>query len=298
VNKLKRFFLVFFIIIFSGCTKPTTTVKRNFRLAPLSPSISKKVIKFGFVPVRNVEEMTREYTLLAEYLEKKTGYHFEVYPFKDYATLLEKFITKEVDLATAGSFVAYRAIKELGAEPLARPERKGISFYTGLIVVRRDSGIRSLKDLKGKSFAYVDVNTSAGYLYPRALIKRLGYNPDKFFGEVKFAGRHDAAFLAVYHRQVVAGAAKNLVFYDLVRDNPDFKKSMLILAESEGFPEKPIVARADLEKEVKEKIRQTLLKMGTDLQAKEVLRKIDADRFIETTLSDFSELEKLYKELY
>ncbi len=304
VNEIKRIalglILVFFVFSLSGCSKSPLQTKK---VPPKKPKAvfkkeSKKVVKFGFVPVRNVEEMTKEFTILSNYLSKKTGYRFEAYPFRDYGTLLEKFITKEIDLATAGSFIAYRAIKELEAKPVARPEKDGVSFYTGLIVVRKDSGLKRIEDLKGKSFAYVDINTSAGYVYPRALIKSLGYNPDEFFREVKFAGRHDAAFLAVYHRQVDAGAAKNLVFQQIAKDNPDFKKSMLVLAESKGFPEKPIVARADFDPALREKIKQVLLNMDKDPEAKEVLETIKADRFIETSISSFAEVEKFYRELY
>ncbi len=291
--------LVFFTSSFFSCSKPQLQRKKVYSQEPKAApkTKTKKVVKFGFVPVRNVEEMTKEFTALSNYLSKKTGCQFEIYPFRDYETLLEKFITKEIELATAGSFIAYRAIKELGAEPIARPEKNGISFYTGLIVVRKDSGIKNIKDLKGKSFAYVDINTSAGYVYPRALIKSLGYNPDKFFREVKFAGHHDAAFLAVYHRQVDAAAAKNLVFQQIAQDNPDFKKTMLILAESKGFPEKPIVARADFDPVLREKIKKILLNMDKDPEAKEVLKTIKADRFIETPISSFAEVEKLYRDL-
>lgn len=292
--------LVFFFLLLSGCSKsqPLTRKVDRSKQRVVPEAISKKVVKFGFVPVRNVEEMTREFTVLSNYLSKKTGCQFEVYPFRNYEALLEKFITKEIDLATAGSFIAYRAIKELGAKPIARPEKDGISFYTGLIVVRKDSGIKRIEDLKGKSFAFVDVNTSAGYVYPRALIKSLGYNPNEFFREVKFAGRHDAAFLAVYHRQVDAAAAKNLVFKQIARDNPDFQKKMFILAESKSFPEKPIVVRADFDPVLREKIKQILLNMDKDPEAKEVLKAVKADRFIETSLSSFAEVEKFYRELY
>lgn len=294
------FILVLFAFVLSGCSNQSAQTRKANQPEPKTTpkKAPGKVVRFGFVPVRNVEEMTKEFTVLCDYLSKKTGYQFEVYPFKDYGTLLEKFITKEIDLATAGSFIAYRAIKELGAKPIARPEKDGISFYTGLIVVRKDSGLKRVEDLKGKSFVYVDTNTSAGYLYPRALIKSLGYNPDEFFSKVKFAGHHDAAFLAVYHRQADGGAAKNVVFYEIARNNPDFKNSMLILAESKGFPEKPIVARADFDPRLREKIKQVFLDMENDPDAKTVLETIKADRFIETSLTSFVEVEKLYKELY
>lgn len=279
----------------AGCTKKAAPAKaKKTSKKPASGKVKPK-LNLGFVPVMNVEEMLKQFLGLSDYLSDELDMEVRLVPSYDYNDLIDKLNSKEIDIGTAGSLIAYRAIKEHDAIPLARPEKNGISTYTGLIVVRKDSGITKIEDLKGKSFAYVDQNTSAGYVFPRALLKEKGYDPDNFFGKTIFAGKHDAAFLEAYHKETNGAAAKNVVFWQLADQNPDFKDQMSILAESGSFPEKTLIARADLDPALIYRIRETLLGMHKNPEGQKALTKFDADRFITTKFEDFSEIERLLK---
>ena len=98
----------------------------------------------------------------------------------------------------------------MGMEAVARPVNvDGTSTYHGYLFARKDSGIRTVADMKGKRFAYVDRATTAGYLFPRAYLKEKGVaDPDRYFGEVFFAGSHDATVLAVLNGEADIGASK------------------------------------------------------------------------------------------
>src|SRR5207244_6062947 len=82
----------------------------------------------------------------------------------------------------------------------------GSSTYRGIIVTRKDSGIKSIADLKGKRFAFVDPKSASGYVYPRAMLIEKGIDPETFFSETIFAGSHDRVIAAVLNRRVDAGA--------------------------------------------------------------------------------------------
>jgi len=283
------------VLSLTGCAKKAAPTPSKKAGEKTSAEKAKPRLNFGFVPVMNVEEMLKQFQGLSDYLSDELDMEVRLVPSRDYNDLIDKLNSKEIDIGTAGSYVAYKAIKEHGAILLARPEKNGISTYTGLIVVRKDSGITRLEDLKGKSFAYVDQNTSAGYVYPRALLKEKGYDPDSFFGKTIFAGKHDAAFLEVYHKETDGAAAKNVVFWQLAEQNPDFKNQMLILSESGSFPEKTLVARADLDPALIYRVREALLGMHKNPEGQKALTKFGADRFILTKLEDFSEIDQLLK---
>lgn len=277
-----------------GCRAKTDTLPPSSKAGAQD---ARPVLRIGFVPVMNIEQMVKQFQDLSDYLGKGLNMRVELVPTRNYNQLLEKLITKEIDIGTAGSYIGYRAIKEVGAIPLARPQKDGVSVYKGYIVVRKDSGIKNVEQLKGKSFAFVDMYTSAGYVFPRAYLRSMGYDPDQFFGKMVFAGKHDAAFLQVFHRETVGAAAKNIVFDQIAAQNPDFKKNMLVLATSGPFPEKPVVVRPDLDKKLIRRILGTLLAMHTTPEGRNALASFGADRFIRTTLSDFSEVDRLVKHL-
>ncbi len=290
-------FLLLFAVVLSGCPSGTKTGTGGSTAGGKDGGQPKTVLKLGFVPVMNIEEMVKQFQAVAKYLGRKVDARVKLVPVQNYQQLLEKLATKEIDLGTAGSYIGYRAIKEVKAVPLVRPEQGGISTYKSLIVVRKDSGITNLRQLKGKSFAYVDMNTSAGYIYPRAVLRKMGYDPENFFSKTVLAGKHDAAFLAVFHRQEVGAAAKDLVYNQLVKQNPKIGQELSIIASGGRFPEKPIMARPGMSATMRSRIIKVFLEMNRDAEGRAALEDFGADRFIRTTVEDFASVDELAKEL-
>ena len=95
-------------------------------------------------------------------------------------------------------------------------------------MVRSDSGINSLKDLKGKSFAFVDPASTSGHLYPKTLLFSKGLDPKTFFGKSVFAGSHNAVVFSIYKGEVDGGAAYDGSRAAVAKSYPDiFEKITL-----------------------------------------------------------------------
>jgi len=89
---------------------------------------------------------------------------------------------------------------------LLKSVRGNSPYYWSAIVVRKDSGIKNVRQLEGKTIAWVDKNSAAGYVFPRAALIAAGLDPDKLFSKQVFAGKHDSAVLAVLNKSVDAAA--------------------------------------------------------------------------------------------
>src|SRR5690554_5312017 len=102
-----------------------------------------------------------------------------------YGTALASINTGELDAACHDSFTTAAAIRKTGAQPLARPQYPdGTSTYHGLLFTRQDSSIRSVQDMRGRTFAFVDRATTAGWLLPLHYFKELGIDaPEAWLGE-------------------------------------------------------------------------------------------------------------------
>lgn len=87
------------------------------------------------------------------------------------------------------------------------------TYYKSCIISRSDSKVKTWNDLKGKTFAFVTPTSTSGGVGPAYLLRKNGINPDKDFKNKIYAGKHDAAFLAVKNKKVDAGAVGDFYFW-------------------------------------------------------------------------------------
>ena len=253
-------------------------------------SMAADEIVLGLIPELNVFRQVERHTPLANYLSAKVGAPVRLKMLPRYGNIIDSFEQGKMDGAFWGSFTGAMAIRKLGLVPVARPLWiDGTSTYHGVLFVRRDSGITKVSDLKGKSFAFVDRATTAGYLFPLALLREQGItNIDKFFSSYFFAGSHDAAILSVLRKEADAGAAKNTVFQVVAKDDPAVTRDLRILAQSDPVPSNALGVRKDMAPELREKLSKALLGMENDPEGREVLKAYGAARFIPTTAADYN----------
>ncbi|MDA8104714.1 MAG: phosphate/phosphite/phosphonate ABC transporter substrate-binding protein [Nitrospiraceae bacterium] len=249
-----------------------------------------KEILIGLIPEMNVFKQRERFKPLAEYLTKKTGVKVNLTILSRYGNIIERFTSEKMDGAFFGSFTGALAIQKLGVVPLARPMNlDGSTQYWGYLFVRKDSGIRSVKDMKGKKMAYVEKATTAGYVFPVAYFKDHGVkDPNKFFSDHFFAGSHDAAIYAVLDRKADVGAAKHSMYDRVRKADPRVDKELVILAESAKVPSNGLCVRKGLDKNIQKKLKEALLNIDKDPEGKVVLQKFGGIKFIETTVADYN----------
>ncbi len=250
---------------------------------------SQQKILIGIVPEMNVFKQKQRFKLLGEHLSKKTGVTVEFTILSRYGNIVDRFTAEKMDGAFFGSFTGALAIKKLGVVPLARPVNlDGTSTYHGYLFTRKDSGIKSVKEMKNKKMAFVDKATTAGYIFPLAYLKENGVtDTDHFFSETFFTGSHDAAINAVLNRKTDLGAAKHSIYDRVRKDDPRVDSELIILAESTRVPSNGLGVRKDLPESLKNKLKTVLLGLHTDPDGKVVLQQFGALKFIETTTKDY-----------
>jgi phosphonate transport system substrate-binding protein len=203
------------------------------------------------------------------------------------------------DAGFFGSFSYVLTHAKTGIEPIARPVwLDGSSTYRGYIFVRKDSNIKSVKDMKGKTLVLVDKATTAGYIFQRYYFKYNGVDDmEDYFSRISYARSHDAAAWAVYTGEADIGGAKNHVFNELQAEYPDFKEKMVVLAESPEVPSNGLAVRRDLNPAIKLRLKTLLLSLHETPEGQEVLKNFRALRFIETSDNDYLVLYNMVKQL-
>ena len=158
------------------------------------PPVEKLLI--GLIPEQNLFKQMERYEPLGEYLSRKTGTKITFKILPRYGNIIDTFKSSGLDGAFFGSFTYTLAHAKVGVEVLARPVAlDNTSTYHGMIFVRKDSRIRTARDMKGKRFAFVDKATTAGYLLPLEYFHEHGisdYNalPERGLFHRDARGRH------------------------------------------------------------------------------------------------------------
>ena len=227
-------------------------------------------IKLHFVPSVDAKVIENNSKAFKEYLEKTTGYKFEITIPQSYVAVVEAFGTKRADIAAMNSGGYLLANEKYGAEARMTVIRNGQSTYSGMIVTKKDGPIKKIEDLAGKKVAFVDPMSTSGYLLPLKMLKDKHIEPK----ETVFALKHDNVISMVYQGQVDAGAAffsppsKNDKGEDVVEDArrlvkaqyPDIESKVAIIGMSEQIPNDPFIFRKDMPEEMKSKIVDAMMK--------------------------------------
>jgi phosphonate transport system substrate-binding protein len=248
-----------------------------------------RTLVIGLIPEHNVFKQLERYKPLAEYISKETGIGIELKMLSRYGNIIRNFESMGLDGAFFGSFTYALAHTRLNVETALRPESpEGVSSYYGMIFVRKESGISSIEQMKGKRFAFVDKATTAGYLLPLRYFKENGIEDfEQYLSETYFTGTHEDAIFDVLNKRADIGAAKDTVFYRLARSNPRILNELTILARSTRVPENALAFRSDLDQDARSALKKAFLDMSDNPDGIQVLNTFGAARFIETTNEDY-----------
>jgi phosphonate transport system substrate-binding protein len=237
---------------------------RAASLAVLALSASqvwaKDKLTIGLIPSEDSQAMIESSKQVLDDLQAKIGMPVVPFVATDYNGIIEALRSGKLDVAYLGpfSYVLATSVADVEAFSVAVTKKTGQSAYKSVILARKDSGIHSLADLKGHTFAFVDPSSASGHLFPKAGLEQAGFAPDSLFKRVIFSGSHDASILAVENKKVDAAAVADRIFASAVAKGVVKQDDFEIVWSSKPIPESPMVWRKALDPELKKKIADAL----------------------------------------
>ena len=253
-----------FIFVFSivGCSTKTETKKEE------------KVIKMGFVPLKNSEKLVEDLKPISDYLSERLGVKVEAFTASNYIGVVEGLGSGSVDFGIIPPFSSLLAQKQSNAKPILTSKGKtGKPGYTAELYVRKDSGIKSLQDVKGKKVAFVDPSSSSGYIYPGAMLVNAGLNLDKDIS-YQFSGGHDKSLQLLLNKDVDVIATFDGVEDRYAKDFPQAKTDIQKLATSDMISGVMVTTSSKMDKELQEKLEKALRDIEKDPKMKEMFTKM------------------------
>lgn len=243
----------------------------------------------GLIPEENIFTQIQRHKPLAAYLSGKLGVKVRFTILSRYGDIVDRFVARDMDGAFFGIFTAVLAQEKLGVVPVVRQMGlDGSTAASGYMFARKDSGIRSVADMKGKRAAFVDRATATGFIFPLALLREAGIKDlDEYFSEYYFTGSHASAIYAVLDGRADVGAAKSRILDKLSRKDPLIEDEIRIIAKSQSLPDTTLCIRKDIPVALKRKLTEALTAMDKDPKGKEALKTLGALKFVRAGRADF-----------
>lgn len=257
----------------------------------------KKKLTIALIPEENIFAQRARYRPLFKYLSENLNMEVVMRSLPSYGNLADEFLTPKVDAAFPGKLTYLLTRAKDSIEPIVRPvHMDGISADRAYLLVRKDSGIKSIADMKGKTLALVHHASLCGYLYPRQYFKEKGiYKMDAYFKRIIFTGSHDAVVMAVFGREADIGFAGEDVYRRLIKENPELRieEAMADLHKSPPFTTDGFVVKIDMEPTLKKRLKHLFLGLDKNDEGREILDNLGFKRFIETGNKDYEPLFQL-----
>jgi len=252
---------------------------------------AEKPIVITFVPSGDSGKITKAGNAIAECLNKMTGLTFQIEVGTTFAASIEAMGADKAQVGFLNTFSVLLAREKYGIVPALAVLRKYntnavdpdkaeagklLPFYKGQFIASTASGIKSFADLKGKTFCFVDPNSTSGYIIPRIILKANGIDPDVDFKAVQNAGSHNNVAISVYKGDCDAGVTYIDVLTDeaanLKEKYPDIAEKVTAFAVTERIPSDGVQFTKTLDPKLQDVITRGLLAMAEDKGGNAVLR--------------------------
>lgn len=236
---------------------------------PLFAQEAIKEFNIGILGGENAQDRLNSNECYRAAIEAALGVPVKVFTPADYDGVIQGLLGGTLDMAwlgASGYAKTYLTDPTAVDVKLTKQNSDGSTGYYSIGFARKDSGINSMDDAKGKTFAFADPNSTSGYLVPAAELAEKYGKLEEYFAEVKFSGGHEQTLVAVNNGDVDAGVswADGLGNWEDGYNSGAFRKAadaglidmnnLVEIWKSKLIPEGPMVVRAALPADVKDKV--------------------------------------------
>ncbi|MBE9525754.1 MAG: phosphate/phosphite/phosphonate ABC transporter substrate-binding protein [Proteobacteria bacterium] len=271
------------------CCLQTNTIMWLMLLSFCQNVYAKETLTLAVHPFLSPVEIEKRFTPLVNYLSLQSGFNIILKIGSNYEEHIEYIGTDKVDIAYMGPVSYVKLVNLYGLKPiLAKLEVNGQSFFQGVFIVRKDSNIKSLAELKKKRIALGNTNSTMSFIVPHYQLHQTGIINDKIIVNQPLATHEDIA-LAVLSGDFDVGAVKPAVFKSYQA------YGLRLLAKTPKISEHLFVTSSKLPQKQIQILREILINMKNSNDGLAVLQGIkkDISALVPATDSDYTNLKAI-----
>jgi phosphonate transport system substrate-binding protein len=267
---------IFIFWCFIACAKNSDQPDYRPSFQPQPLNTQKKEYLFGIHPLHNPQRMLEIYGPIMDLLsEGIPEIKFSLEASRDYSDYNQKFFSRKFHFALPNP---YQTIKAFSCGYNVFAKMGDDKNFRGIILVRKDSGIKTLLDLKGKKVSFPAATALAASMLPRYHMQTHGLKIKKDI-EVVYVGSQESAILSVYNKETAAGGTWPSPWKTLSHERPELLAEMTILAETESLLNNSLMARDDIDPKIIEKVKNIFIHLHENENGSGILHKIELSKF-------------------
>lgn len=247
-----------------------------------------RIYSIGVVPQFETRQMQAIWKPIISELEQRTDLQFDLQGSPDIPEFEKEFNSGKFDFAYMNPYHILMASSSQGYIPILRDHSRQLN---GVLVVRKDSGIKDVKQLDGKTLAFPSPNALGASLLMRADLF------DKFHIQIqpRYVKTHDSVYLNVVLGQASAGGG---VSKSLNQQSPQVYDALRIIYKTQGIAPHPLAVHPRVAKSVQQKVYDAFISMGNSEPARIKLERIPIKQIGPANLADYQDLEKMKLERF
>ncbi|MFV0665821.1 phosphate/phosphite/phosphonate ABC transporter substrate-binding protein [Denitromonas sp.] len=260
---------------------------------PPGAEIPPASIRAGVASMITPVSAVKYYQQIVDYLGAKLEVPAEMVHRTTYDEIDSLLEEGQVDVAFICSAPYVIDHKQFGVELLVAPQIKGRPFYHSNIIVHRDSDIKTVEELQGKAFVFVDPKSNTGRLYPAYYLAKAHETPESFFGSTLYSYSHNKSIEMIAKKKVDGAAVDSIVYDFMLTTHSPYAQETKIIHRSPQFGIPPVVVPSGLSPFLKNAMREVFLTMHTDSAGKRILDAMKIDKFIEVPDSNYDSIRAM-----
>ena len=258
------------------------------------------IVRFGVEPYETAPKLAPIYEHIGKAISDKLGCEVKVFVATNYNAEIEAMRNDKLEIGEFGPLgyvLAHEVAKAEAVAAFSNKEGKPDSYWAS-IVTYPTSGIKTVADIRGHSFAFSDPASTSGHLFPALGLRKAGLDPDK---DVKgiYAGSHTSSFEALYNKKVDAGELNSEQRKSAIQRGHYKEGDLVFLWKSGPIPTDPISVRGNLPEGFKKRLTEVLQNLDLSVlpEADRKIMGLGGTRFVPQTDAAYDQIRDLVKTL-
>jgi phosphonate transport system substrate-binding protein len=261
-------------LLLLGCDRPAESPALKYSSAPAIATLP--TYRLAIHPLHNPQKLAEAYQPLVDHLNRQlSGVRIELEASRDYQTYEQKFRARGPELLLPNPWQTLESIK-VGYRVIAMAG--DAADFKGIFIVRKDSGIKTPADLKGKVVSYPSHTALAACIMPQYFLHQKGIDVMKDIRNV-YVGSQESSIMNAYLGQSAAAATWPPPWRLFAKDHPTEAAQLKVIWETPSLLNNSVMVRDDVPAAISDKIRQILLDLATVPEGKAILAFMATARF-------------------
>jgi len=274
-----RLNILFFTLILSSCSGDT---EKEYTPIYSQQSIlsEEKTYIIGIHPLHNPKRLHEIFGPIANYLtENISGAHFKIEASRNYAAFDKKLYSRKFHFSLPNP---YQTVNSLGHGYSVFGKMADDENFRGIFLVRKDSGINSVADLKGKPVSFPAPTALAATMMPQYYLQTNGLNVMKDI-DIRYVGSQESSVMNVMLGDTAAGATWPPPWRALSKERPKLAKELKVIWQTAPLPNNGLVVRDDVDEATLRQVKKLILNLHRNKEGKVWLEKMQLSKFEKAT---------------